>query len=139
LFVPGQGAAGQIHDFNPGILPNGLFWTMSIPRNSLTVSHQGEHAQLRLRHLPIPDTFFYANNVSVAAEIDVDLSWSAIAAPVPRGFGSDWAAFAGEFADASCEGTAAGRETGFAFQSGRMDASAFFAELGFEKNGVFFI
>jgi hypothetical protein len=115
---------------------------MSLPRHVFQATRDGSRARLRARSLPVPDTFTYANNVSVAAEIDADVFWTATAPPVPRGFGStvpsdDHGAFLGHFADARCVGTAGGRETGFAFRTGRMDASGFFAELGHERNGVF--
>jgi hypothetical protein len=121
-------------------LPNGVFWTMSIPERSFRVRRNGRVARLRVRDLPVPDTFFFANNVSVAAEIDVDITWRATADPVVRGKGTevppdDWAAFLGEFSDASCDGTAGGRETGFCFETGELSADGFFAEIGHERNG----
>ena len=131
-----------MHDFNPGILQSGLFWTMQIPDGSFTVNSDGSRARLRVADLPIPDTFFFSNNVSVAAEIDVDVRWRANSAPVTRGFGDtvpsdDFGAFLDEFSDAAARGTGGGRETGFSFTTGGLDASGFFAELGYERNGVF--
>lgn len=123
-------------------MPNGLFWTMAIPENSFRVTHEGSRARLKFDNLPIPDTFFYSNNVSVAGEVDVDVSWTATSDPVERGLGDtvppdDFGAFLASFADAQCEGRAKGRETGFTFHTDDMDASGFFAELGHERNGVF--
>ena len=113
---------------------------MSIPDDSFR--HSTDRAHLRVEHLPIPDTFFFANNVSVSAEIDVDVTWAATAAPVERGKGSsvpadDWAAFTGHFSDATCRGRGAGRETGFHFQTGPLSERGFFAQLGYERNGAF--
>ncbi len=115
---------------------------MEIPDDSFTVNGDGSGARLRVNDLPIPDTFFFSNNVSVAAEIDLDVRWRATAAPVTRGFGNtvppdDFGAFLGEFSDASARGTGGGRETGFSFTTGSLTASGFFAELGYERNGVF--
>ena len=142
MFTPGAGASGQVHDFNPGILPNGLFWTMSIPRHSFRVFRNGQHAWLRVRNLPMPDTFQFGNNVSVAGQIDVNVWWRATSDPVLRGNGAsvpndDPSAFLGHFADARCVGYASGAETGFAFRTRRLTADDFFAELGRERNGVF--
>lgn len=115
---------------------------MEIPRNSLRVMRNGRAARLRVSDLPVPDTFFFANNVSVAAQIDVDVTWRATTAPITRGEGLDaeapfWSRFIGEFADATCRGTAAGSETGFQFETGQLTADDFFAEFGHERNGVF--
>ena len=131
-----------MHDFNPGILPNGVFWTMEIPRNSFRVWGRGRHARLRLDDLPMPDTFFFANNVSVSGQIDVDVRWRATSPVAERGNGLDavdpfWDKFIGWFRDALCTGRAGGAETGFHFRTNRMTSADFFAEMGRERNGVF--
>lgn len=115
---------------------------MSIPRNAFKVYKGGRMARLRVRDLPMPDTFLFANNVSVAGQIDVDVKWQATSAPVPRGNGNgvspdDPSAFLGELAEARCKGRAGGAETGFSFRTGELTADGFFAELGRETNGVF--
>lgn len=115
---------------------------MEIPDDSFTVNGDGSAARLRVTDLPIPDTFFFANNVSVAAEIDVDVRFRATGPPVTRGFGDtvpadDFGAFLGEFSDATARGTGGGRETGFSFTTNALNASGFFAELGYQRNGVF--
>lgn len=115
---------------------------MEIPRGSFQKRRQGQSARLRVNDLPIPDTFFYSNNVSVAAQIDVDVTWDATSAPVQRGNGAsgseaDFDRFSGELAEASCAGSGGGAETGFGFRTGPLTADGFFAELGYERNGVF--
>ncbi len=90
----------------------------------------------------MPDTFFFSNNVSIAAQIDVDVEWKATSAPVRRGEGLDaedpfFTKFIGEFAEASCAGRGGGRETGFQFKTGRLTADGFFAQIGSQRNGVF--
>lgn len=115
---------------------------MEIPRNSLQIMRNGRAARLRVNDLPVPDTLFYANNVSVAAQISVDVTWRATSAPVTRGEGLAaeapfWGKFIGEFADASCDGSGGGAETGFQFETGKLTADDFFAEFGYQRNGVF--
>lgn len=115
---------------------------MEIPRNSVQQMRNGRSARLRVADLPIPDTFFYSNNVSISAQIDVDVTWEATSEPVERGNGTagsetSFDRFLGEFADASCAGTGAGAETGFGFHTGALTADDFFAEFGHERNGVF--
>lgn len=115
---------------------------MSLPRDSFQIRKGGREARLRVQNLPMPDTFQFANNVSVSGVIDVDVRWRAIADPVVRGKGTDVppddpAAWLGEMADASSSGRGGGASTGFHFRTGELTAEGFFAELGYERNGVF--
>lgn len=132
-----------MHDFNPGILRNGLFWTMALPDEAFRVRRQGRWARLRAFNVPMPDTFQFANNVSVAAEIDINVTWRATSEPVTRGKGTDAApdnlaeAYLGEMSDARCSGTASARETGFSMTTSTLTEEGFFAQLGTERNGAF--
>lgn len=115
---------------------------MAVPRHSFQVRKNGREARFRVQNLPMPDTFQFANNVSVAGEIDVDVRWRATSAPVERGKGTevppnDPAAWLGEMADARSVGRGGGASTGFHFRTHELDADGFFAELGYERNGVF--
>ena len=115
---------------------------MEIPPSSFKVSRGGRSARLKLKNAPVPDTFFFSNNVSVAAEIDVDVRWRATSDPVTRGEGDSVpadapTAYLGELRDASCEGTAAGRETGFTMKTGRLTEEGFVATMGHTRSGVF--
>lgn len=90
----------------------------------------------------MPDTFQFANNVSVSGEIDLDVTWRAIGQPVPRGNGTtvpsdDPTAFLGSFAEAECSGRGGGASTGFRFRTSELTEAGFYAELGHERNGVF--
>lgn len=104
--------------------------------------NHGRKAELKLKHLPMPDTFVFANNVSVSGAVDVHLKWRAIGPRVKRGKGTDvppddWAAFEGHFADAACRGRIGGVETGFWFKTGLLTEEDFYASLGPQKNGAF--
>lgn len=46
-------------------------------------------------------------------------------------------AFLGDLAEARCTGRGGGAETGFSFRTGELTADGFFAEFGYERNGVF--
>ena len=88
----------------------------------------------------MPDTFFFANNVSVSGAVNVHMRWDATSAPVRRGKGTsvppdDWAAFEGHFADATCPGRVKGVETGFHFETGRLTEEGFYASIGPQANG----
>ena len=123
-----------------------MFWTQEIPRGSFSHNNSGNRARLRLNNLPIPDTFFYSNNVSVSAEIDVDVTWRATSGFVERGRNGPtvgdnpdplWGAFEGNIATAHASGTGGGAETGFNFRTGDMSSDGFYASLGYERNGVY--
>jgi hypothetical protein len=140
LFDPSSGS--QLHDLTPGILPNGLFWTAQLPPDAFDVHDDGRVARLRLRDQPLVDTFQFPGPLAIAAQVNLDVRWQAISAPIERGKGAEVeptspAAFIGHFAEASCTGKVTGLETGFSFKTGELTAAAFFAELGTERNGVF--
>ena len=106
------------------------------------MSDDGRKARLKLRNLSMPNTFVFANNVSVSGEIDVDLTWHAVGDFVSVGNGTsvdpdDPTAMRGEFAEATCEGRGAGAHTGFTFHTGPLDATGFYADMGHERNGAF--
>lgn len=140
--MPGSGTPEvQVHDINGGITPSGLFWTVPLPPGAFDVSANGRRARLRLEDVCLIDTFqiFGTNMVPAAASLDVE--WSAQGPFVARGSGdsvppTDPAAFQAQFALARATGSFSGREIGFAFVS-RGSSERGFAEMGFERNGVF--
>jgi hypothetical protein len=144
LLDPSSGSQVQVHDLSPGTLPNGLFWTIQLPQDAFEVHRDGRVAQLRLRALPLVDTFVFGGSLAIAAQVNIDVLWRAISDPVELGKGgavdpTSPAAFTGHFAEASCRGRVSGVETGFSFKTGELSADAFFAEMGRERNGVFLI
>ena len=127
---------------NPGVLLNGLFWTMELPDDSFYVSRDGSHASLNLHGLPLANTLVFAGDRAIASSVDVSIEWNATSSRVRRGLGrsvpsDDPGAFIGRFADAECTGVVQGRQTGFSFETGDLSSDTFFAEMGQERNGVF--
>ncbi len=126
----------------PGILPNGLFWTMQIPRHSFVTYNQGRDARLLLRNLPLVETFEFGGPLAIAAQVDVDVRWQATGDFIERGEGADAdptsrAAFTGNFAEADCTGWVSGVQTGLSFETGKLTAEDFYAQMGPERNGSF--
>ena len=77
-----MGLTSQVHDFNPGITENGLFWTTAIDRGSVQVNLGNGSASLHVADLDVED---YGNVVnalqdgpSVEASVSFDASWSGI-------------------------------------------------------------
>ena len=131
-----------MHDYNPGILPNHLFWTMELPSGAFRRNKKGTRARLVVNHLPMPNTFFYSNNVSVAGEISVDIKWEATGPSVRRGSGLDavepfWDKFVGHIRDAKAYGKGGGAHTGFKFSTGELTSDGFYASMGRTRNGVY--
>lgn len=126
----------------PGIMPNGLFWTMRIPDRSFRVRRNGKSARLRLKKLPLVETFVFNGPLAIASQAEIFVHWRAASDFVERGFGNtvppdDQGAFKGHFADSMCTGYVSGWETGFAFGTEELSSDTFYASQGYEKNGVF--
>jgi hypothetical protein len=142
LFESGPGSP-QVHDLNGGIPTKGLFWTVPIPPGGFSLSRGGRRARLHLRDIGVIDSFVFAGANNAPAEVDMSVEWEATGPPQELGSGDsvppdDPAAFVGTFRPARATGTFAGIELGFGFKT-RMEADSdlSFAELGFERNGVF--
>jgi hypothetical protein len=117
----------QVHDFNPGIQPSGLFWTTPIERGSVRV-----------------DVEDYGNVVnalkdgpSKPATLSLDAHWSNapdndLQVTVRNGKQR----FRGEYVRNTATLVWSASESGFDFQSDPLASG--FAEVGHERNGVFF-
>jgi hypothetical protein len=142
LFESGPGSP-QIHDYNGGIPPNGLFWTVALPQGAFSMNRKGHRARLHLQGSCVIDSFVFAGANSTPAVLDLSVEWEATGPPEERGSGggvppTDPAAFLGTFRTARATGTFAGIELGFGFDTrGEASSDLGFAELGLERNGVF--
>jgi hypothetical protein len=58
------GASPQVHDFEPGIAPTGLFWTIPISPSALDVDPGAGRARLRADRLAVPDFHDFFNAIS---------------------------------------------------------------------------
>ena len=133
-----------MHDFNGGILPSGLFWTLDIGKTAVDFKMNDRRAVLDVRGLPVIDTFQFFGPSSAPGLVDFRVEWEATGPAVTRGMGAgvgptDPRAFLAEFAPALSTGSFSGREIGFAFESNRRASTSpqGFAQLGTERNGVF--
>jgi hypothetical protein len=142
LFDPGSGS--QVHDFNGGILPSGLFWTLDLRKTAIDFKMRNRRAVLHVKNLPVIDTFQFFGPNDTPALVDFRVVWEASGPAVTRGMGAavdptDPGAFLGEIAPAVSIGTFSGEEFGFEFESiGTASTSPRgYAQLGTERNGVF--
>jgi hypothetical protein len=132
-----------LHDFNGGILPSGLFWTLDVGRVALDFKMNNRRAVLHVKDLPVIDTFQFFGPSDTPGVVDFRVEWHATGPAVPQGMGTaveptDPRAFVGEFAPAVSTGMFSGKEIGFEFVSLRASTSRRgYAQLGTERNGVF--
>jgi hypothetical protein len=50
-------SGSQLHDYNGGILPSGLFWTVDLRRTALHFTMTSRRAVLSVKNMPVIDTF----------------------------------------------------------------------------------
>ena len=133
----------QVHDFNAGILPSGLFWVVELPEDAFRVSHDGRRATLDADDVCVIDSFQIFAPGGVPATVSFTVRWEATGPRELRGKGltvppTDPAAFLGRFATARATASISGAEIGFSFRSNPgVNSDRGFAELGPERNGVF--
>lgn len=133
-----MGLTSQVHDFNPGIQPSGLFWTKPIERGSVRINLGAGSASLHLADEDVEDYHDVVNALkdgpSKSAAVTVDVSWegarerSKLRNPRVR--------FRGEYVRNSATLVWSAHESGFRFRSEPLASG--FAEIGHERNGVFF-
>ena len=132
-----------MHDFNGGILPSGLFWTLDV-KGVVNFQHDNERAILNVQNMPVIDSFQFFGPNDTPALVDFHVEWRATGPPVPRGLGTavpptDPGAFLGEIAPAVSTGSFSGEEIGFEFQSNSRASTSprGWAQIGTERNGSF--
>jgi hypothetical protein len=101
-------------------------------------------AVLRVRDLPVIDTFQFFGPSDTPALVDFRIEWTATGPLTPRGAGTgvpatDPRAWLGEIAPAVSTGSFSGREIGFEFESNRGTSTSprGWAQIGRVRNGVF--
>jgi hypothetical protein len=132
-----------VHDFNADIADSGLFWTIQIPDDALTVSANMKTATLHMEDVSLIDSFVFLGENSVPATVSFDITWTGVGARHHFKPGSDDPTdptnFDGKFRFGVATGTFSGSNSdGFSFTSDPGASSeGVFAEIGTESNGSF--
>jgi hypothetical protein len=133
----------QLHDYEPGIQSNGVFWTVAVPPSSVTADSDAGTASSRLSDYAIPDYVSALNSLAegphVPAAVSFDLQWAP--GPSPQRFEpvDDLNGFRGEFTEGVSTIEWSSQQDGFKFQSDPAStATSLFAVVGHERNGAFF-
>jgi hypothetical protein len=109
----------------------------------LTVSSDGKQATLKMKDLPVVDSYEFGGQNIVPAVASFEIKWTAGGPQETRGSGKavtpdNPAAFSGKFYPAKATGTFSGSMSGFSFKSvAGADTNDSYATLGTEKNGSF--
>jgi hypothetical protein len=132
-----------VHDYNGGIQPSGLFWTVELPNHPVMSWEGGRHAIVRAANVPVIDSFQFFGPNEVPASVSFEIRWDATGPALDLGSGgsvdpTDPAAFLGQFAAATSTGSFSGTGLGFSFRgSGSASADSGYAQIGRERNGEF--
>jgi len=134
--------SNQIHDFNPGIEPDGRFWTTALPSGSVHVHAGSGSAHMQATDMAIRDYGNVINSLQngpfVPATVSFDQRWTGGGGHVKvRDHEND---FGGRYVEGSASIEWSGQNAkGEFFQSDPASTSiTHFAEVGKERNGAFF-
>ena len=147
VYLPPSSGGAQVHDLNPTAFPPvGLFWTLEIPITGIDVQPGKGSAVYEASDVPILDygdvgnAIFGGGQAPIPGTVSFKVTWSGVDQRVNiRNTDPVFGGFAGEFVrnTAQMEWTA---EVGdFSFASDPIStSSSSFAEIGQERNGIFF-
>src|ERR1700741_2393957 len=137
----------QVHDFNPGITPNGVFWIVEGPDDAVKISPDGETLTIHLENVPVVDPgSFPAGTGPTPATVSFDITYTKSGAPrhvrpISRDPLSPFN-WAGEMwtSTHSCTFSVAYNDKSFSAQgtfSSDFLPAGNFGEMGTERNGSF--
>jgi hypothetical protein len=131
----------QIHDFNPGITESGLFWTIAIPANSISVNFAAGKASFRVSDIDVEDYHDVVNalndGTSVPGTVSWEIQWShAMGRTKIRDAENN---FVGDFVQTVAQTAWSGETATAKFVSDPAATSVNeFSLLAHERNGAFF-
>lgn len=142
----GQDGSDQIHDYEPGIMPNGLFWTVPITSDAIEMNFDAGTARFRMVNMAIPDFHDFANSIGSAASpiptaqasATFDVRWQATKRLIPlRDAGNG---FAGDFMDsqATMAWSVEQPSQHFRFATDGAGTNTVGGVIGRERNGSYF-
>jgi hypothetical protein len=144
VYDPGLGdPPPQVHDFNPGITQNGVFWTSVGEEENVHVDLSNGRAIMEVRDLHMKDYTDFHNAVvgggppPVPGIVSYRVEWNAVGAV--NSFDNAAQKFRGEFRDAIARMEWTARTPDYDFVSAPIGTSTTdAAELGSERNGSFY-
>jgi len=129
----------QIHDFNPGIAPDGLFWTQAMDPGSVQVNPGSGRALFQATNLPMLDYHDFGSSLTggttVPGVVSFDVEWAA--SHDRHHYRYAPTRWEGTFVQTTASCSWSGR-TAKADFSTETNNPTIFAEVGHERSGVFF-
>ena len=133
----------QVHDFNPGVTQNGLFWTTVVSDDNVDVDLAGGRATLQVSDIQQKDFFDFENAIlgngatPRQGRLSFRVEWTGVAPAVD--FDNAAQQFRGRFSPAAAQMEWSGRSGDYEFRSAPLAESASAsAQLGTESNGSFY-
>jgi hypothetical protein len=134
----------QLHDWEPGIEPSGLFWTVPFPRSAMDAAPGAGTARLRAASLPVDDYHDFFNAIAEeptgvrASHVSFDVRWLGGGDRMnvrDADFG-----FVGQFVagEATIDFSCRDDDSPVIYTSVAEGQSTVGAGVGHERNGVFF-
>src|SRR5215467_2181765 len=139
----GPVGSGQIHDFNPGIRPSGLFWTQPVSADTLDVDLHRGTATLSQDDLDEED-FHNLHNALVdgprdPASVSFEMRWTAVEQEPSMKVTDPVHRFTGKFRITTVEIAWSAKVGSFVFVSDPPSRTVNVRSvIGRERNGVFF-
>ena len=131
-----------MNDFNPGIAPSGLFWTVAVPDDSVDVHPGAGTATFALSDFHTRDFHNIGNSIfggpSDPAVVSFEMVWAGHGQSLVQTDGSSFS-YDSVLSSVTVAWSALNEATQMRFQSDPASTShSEFAAVGHEKNGVFF-
>ena len=133
----------QVHDFNPGITQNGLFWTTILEPRNVQVNLNAGTATLEVYDLHIKDYGDFENSITgyagqpVPAIVSFKVQWTA--AGGVNNFNNAAQKFRGAFRNANAQMEFTARAGNLDIMSAPLaQSTTIAAEMGQESNGSFY-
>jgi hypothetical protein len=132
--------SNQVHDYNPGIAENGLFWTIPFPEDDAWIDLAAGKAEMHALSLDIPDAYTFFSSIAGGptepATASFDIWWHS--PTVTEHLRNDEQGFAATLLDVATAISFSVESADFAFVSDPPETSqALYARIGFEANGTY--
>jgi hypothetical protein len=133
----------QVHDFEPGIAPSGLFWTVPVPKSAVEASPGAGNARFHLQSFAVDDYHDFFNAISPSptsqpAIVSFDVRWTG-ARPKTKLHDTTFG-FEGDFiaGTATIAFTAQDVGSNVVYTSDPAGQTTAGSGVGHERNGIFF-
>ena len=135
--------ANQIHDYEPGIQDNGVFWTVAVPASVLQHNVAAGSASFKLDNYAIRDWINFPQSLlqltSSPAVVSFDVRWLAASQPTRVHVRHEAEQFDYDFVTTQSTIAWSSDQEDFSFVSDPPDpAWSLWGSVGHERNGVFF-